>query len=85
MALAGHEKENIMEQLLKILSELCPGVDFKNETALVDDGLIESLDIVSIVTELMDAFGVEISVEDLSPENFNSAQAMWAMVQRLRS
>ena len=74
-----------MEQLLTILTELCPGVDFVAETALVDDGLIESLDIVSIVTELMDAFDIEITVEDLTPENFNSAQAMWDMVQRLQS
>lgn len=74
-----------MEQLLTILTELCPGVDFAAETALVDDGLIESLDIVSIVTELMDAFDIEITVEDLTPENFNSAQAMWDMVQRLQS
>ena len=74
-----------MEKLLAILAEICPGVDFTSETALIDDGLIESLDIVSIVTELMDVFAVEITVEDLTPENFNSAQAMWDMVQRLQS
>lgn len=73
-----------MDKLLSLLTELCPGVDFENETALVDDGLIESLDIVTIVTELMAEFDVEISVDDLVPENFNSAGAMWALIERLR-
>lgn len=73
-----------MDKLLSVLTELCPGVDFENETALVDDGLIESLDIVTIVTELMAEFDVEISVDDLVPENFNSAGAMWALIERLR-
>jgi len=74
-----------MEKLLELLEELCPGVDFETETALVDDGLIESLDIVTITTEIMAAYDVEITVEDLVPENFNSAEAMWAMIQRLQS
>ena len=74
-----------MDQLITLLTELCPGVDFAAETALVDDGIIESLDIVTIVTELMAAYDVEITVEDLVPENFNSVQAMWDMIQRLKS
>ena len=70
------------EKLLEILTDACPGVDFETETALIDDGLLESLDLVTIVAELMDAFDVEITVEDLLPENFNSADAMLAMIQR---
>ncbi len=70
------------EQIIEILSEICPGVDFEKETALIDDGLVDSLDIVSIVTELMDAFDVEISVEDLQPENFNSVDAIAELIQR---
>lgn len=70
------------EQIIEILSEICPGVDFETETALIDDGLVDSLDIVSIVTELMDAFDVEISVEDLQPENFNSVDAIAELIQR---
>ncbi len=73
-----------MEKLIQILTECCPGIDFANETALIDDGLIESLDIVTIVSELMDAFGVDITVDDLTPENFNSAESMWDMIQRLK-
>ena len=74
-----------MDKLLELLKELCPGVDFERETALVDDELIESLDIVTITTEIMQTFDVEITVDDLIPENFNSAEAIWRMIQRLKS
>ncbi len=61
------------EKLLNILTEICPAVDFNKEKALIDDGLVDSFDIVAIVSELMDAFAVEINVENLTPENFNEA------------
>lgn len=73
-----------MEQLLKILNETCPGIDFEKETALIDDGILESLDIVSIVGEIMDVFGVELNVDDLLPENFNSARAMMDLIDSRR-
>jgi acyl carrier protein len=73
-----------MEQLLKILNETCPGIDFEKETALIDDGILESLDIVSIVGEIMDEFGVELNVDDLLPENFNSARAMMDLIDSRR-
>ena len=69
------------EQLLQILTEAVTGVDFETETALVDDEILESLDIVTIVSEIKDAFEVEISVDDLVPENFNSVEAMLALIQ----
>lgn len=69
------------ERLLTILTEACPQVDFENETALIDDGLLESLDIVMIVTEVMEEFGVELTVDDLLPENFNSAEALLALIE----
>lgn len=69
------------EKLLEILIEAVPGVDFETETALVDDEILESLDIVTIVSELNDAFDVEITVDDLVPENFNSLDAMLALLQ----
>ncbi|MDE7242463.1 MAG: acyl carrier protein [Oscillospiraceae bacterium] len=74
-----------MEQLLKLLSEICPGIDFEKETALIDDGLLESLDIVTIVGEIMDEFDVELNVDDLLPENFNSAQAIMDLINSRRS
>lgn len=70
------------EKLLKILMETCPGVDFQQETALIDDGILESLDIVTIVSEIMDEFEVELNVEDLLPENFNSLEAMLELIER---
>ncbi len=70
-----------MEELMQILNETCPGIDFANETALIDDGILESLDIVTIVSEIMDAFDVELNVEDLLPENFNSVQAMMNLIE----
>lgn len=63
---------------------LAAGIDFEEETALIDDGLVDSLDIVSIVTELMDTFDVEISVEDLQPENFNTVDAIVELIERAK-
>ena len=70
-----------MDKLMKILRETCPGVDFENETALVDNEVLDSMDIVTIVSEIMDAFSVELNVEDLVPENFNSVKAIWTLIE----
>lgn len=84
-----YDKEEIMEKdmekLVAILTDIRPDVDFTAETALIDDGIIESLDIVAIVTGIMDEFDVEISVDDLLPENFNSAEAILAMIRAKQS
>ena len=68
------------EQLLEILKDCCPDVDFENETSLIDDGILESLDIVTIVTDIMHTFGVTLSVDDLLPENFNSVDDMLRLI-----
>ena len=68
-------------KLLQILTETCPGVDFTKETALVDDGFLESLDLVTIVSEIMATFNIELNVDDLLPENFNSVPAMLRLIQ----
>ena len=73
-----------MEKLIEILSEICPNVDFRKEKALVDDGLIDSFEIVSIVAEIMDHFEVELDVDDLMPENFNSVEAMMQLIEERR-
>lgn len=69
------------ETLLRILTDCCPDVDFETETALIDDGLLESLDMVMIVTDIMHEFDVELTVDDLLPEHFNSVDAMLALIQ----
>ena len=73
-----------MEQLLEILKDIQPDVDYENCTTLIDDELLDSFAILSIVSELEDAFDVEITPVDIIPENFNSSQALWEMVQRLQ-
>ena len=70
------------EQIIEILTEICPGVDFEQETALIDDGLIDSLDIIAVVTDLMDTFDVQLGVDDLTPENFNSVDAICQLIER---
>ena len=71
-----------MDKLIETLSGVCPGIDFASETDLVDDGLITSLDIVMIVTELMAVHGARIDVDDLTPENFRSAETIYELVRR---
>lgn len=73
-----------MKELLEILETCCPDVDFEHKTALIDDGILTSLDIVMIVGELNDAYDISITVDELEPENFNSAEAILALVERLR-
>ena len=74
-----------MDELLVLLEDIKPTVDFRTCTGLIDDGYLDSFDILSIVSELNDAFGIEISPVDIIPENFNSAQALWDMVERLKA
>ncbi|MDY4444017.1 acyl carrier protein [Butyricicoccus sp.] len=73
------------EQLMQILTECCPDIDFETEVALIDDGILESLDIVMIVSEIKDVLDVEITVDDLVPENFNSVDQILALVEARKS
>ena len=72
-----------MEQLLTILAELHPEVDFETEEHLIDNKILDSFDIVTIVAEIDSEFDVSIPAEELVPENFNSAKALYALVERL--
>ncbi|HIU07548.1 MAG TPA: acyl carrier protein [Candidatus Limiplasma pullistercoris] len=74
-----------MDRILQILAELRPDVDFTLAQNLIDDGVLDSFDVVSLVSELCDAFEVSISVDDLTPENFNTPEAMLALVERLQN
>jgi len=73
-----------MDQVLEILQGVRPDVDFESEKQLIDDDVLDSFDIIAIVGELDEAFGVEIDVADLEPENFNSVEAIWDLVQKLQ-
>lgn len=72
-----------MEKLLEILEDIQPDADYETCTTLIDDGILDSFAILSIVAELEDTFGVSVTPAEIIPENFNSAQALWVMVQRL--
>ncbi len=74
-----------MEELLRIMSEIRPDVDFATATKLIDDDILDSFDIISMVSEINDTFGIEINVNDLLPENFNSAEALFALIQKLQN
>lgn len=73
-----------MRELMEILENLRPDVDFEAEKGLIAEGILDSFDIVSLVTELNDTFDIEIQPTDLVPENFNSAEAIWALVEKLQ-
>ena len=74
-----------MEKLLEILEGIRPDVDFENETALIDDGILDSFDVVSIISALDDEFDVQVRISELDPDNFNSVQAIWALIQSQKS
>ncbi len=69
------------DKIIEILESTLPDVDFAAEQNLVDDEILGSLDMVAIVTQLISEFGVELSVDDLLPENFNSADAIVRLVE----
>ena len=73
-----------MEELMEILEELRPDVDFENETGLIDNGILDSFDSVSLVTALNDAYDIDIKPNNLVPENFNSRDAILALVEQLQ-
>lgn len=75
----------MMEKLMNILKELRPEIDFAKETSLIDGGILDSFDMVSLIGELNESFGIEISFEDMEPENFNSAEQMYRMIVRLQN
>ena len=73
-----------MNDLIEILEELLPGEDVRNCTTLVDDHILDSFGILSLVSEIEDNFEVEVSPAELIPDNFNSAEALWEMICRLK-
>lgn len=73
------------EQLLQILENAHPGVDYESQTNLIDGGILDSFDVIMVVTDIKDTFDVDIAVEDLRPGNFNSVDAMLALIERLQN
>lgn len=73
-----------MEDLIKILSEIKPGVDFEEEENLMEDEILDSFDIVSLVAKIDEEFDVEITPKDLVPENFKSAKTIYDLITKLQ-
>lgn len=72
-----------MEELLRILTSLHPDVNFETQEKLIQDTILDSFDIVTLVTEITEAFDVMIKARDITPDNFNSAKALYALIQKL--
>ena len=73
----------MLEEIIEILKEVHAEVDYMSEDKLIDKRIFDSFDVVNVVGELMDAFDVEITAEHMVPENFNSAQAIFKLVESL--
>ncbi|HHY81319.1 MAG TPA: acyl carrier protein [Clostridiales bacterium] len=72
-----------MERLIEILEELHPDVDFESCESLIDDHILDSFDIITLISEISAEFDVTIPAEEIVPENFNSAKALYALIKRL--
>ncbi|MGI6084233.1 MAG: phosphopantetheine-binding protein [Acetivibrionales bacterium] len=72
-----------MEALLEILGELHPEIDFKTHEKLIDDKVLDSFDIITLIAEINDEYGVAIPAHEIIPENFNSATALYALIEKL--
>lgn len=70
-----------MEKLMQILTDARPDLDFEKEDKLIDDNILDSFDIITIVGEINEAYDIYINVGDLLPENFNSAKAIYELIQ----
>ena len=88
---AEMEKRSTMEELMEVLSALKPEIDFTQETELIDDGLLESFDVITLIAELEARIRrtpvlvmVEIPAEEIVPENFNSAEGIWKLLERIK-
>ena len=73
-----------MEKLMEILMEMDDSIDWENETALIDERILDSFGVISLISELEEQFDIEIEASEIIPQNLNSADAMWKMIQRLQ-
>lgn len=74
-----------MEKLIKILTELRPEIDFEKEDKLIDNSILDSFDLVTLVGEINEIFDVEIGFAEMEPENFNSAANIYKMICQLEN
>ena len=73
-----------MNEIRKMLASLHPEVDFTLQHRLVEEGILDSIDIVTLVGEIDEKYGVLVPVEEITPENFDSIESIYKMIERLR-
>ena len=73
-----------MDEIIRILNEIDPSIDYENATDLIDGKKLDSFGIVTLVTELSDEFDVEITAKWMEASNFNSVEAIWNMINKIR-
>ncbi len=73
-----------MDRLIEILEDIKPDVDYANCETLIDSHILESLDIISLIAELEDEYDITIPAIEIIPDNFNSAERMMKMIERLQ-
>ena len=73
-----------MDELLETLQDIDDSVDYEKETALIDDHILDSFAIITLISEIEETFDVEVAAAEMTPENFNSVAALWKMIQRLQ-
>ena len=73
-----------MERLIEILNGIKDGVDYENCKTLIDENILDSLSIISLIAELEEEFDIQIPTVEIIPTNFNSAEAMWNLITRLQ-
>ena len=72
-----------MEELIRILQSIHPDVDYKTNDRLIEDKILDSFDIITLISEINEEFGVALPAEEIVPENFNSAEKLYALILRL--
>lgn len=73
-----------MEKIIELLEEIQPGVDYQTCTSLIDEHILDSLSLISLVSDLEDEFDITIPAVEVIAENFNSAQSLWDMITRIK-
>jgi len=73
-----------MQELLELLKETLPNVNWETDADLVDDGLLDSIGIITVISEITEEYDIKITTDEMKAENFNSVQAIYEMIQRLQ-
>ena len=74
-----------MKKLLEILEEVKPGVDFESSQNMIEEGLIDSFDIINIIANINEKFDIDFSVAEIIPENFETVKSLYETIERIKN